>query len=162
MRALLFAVAGFVAGVGAHAAWSAFGHSSPARPPAFAGVGTVVSIPLAGSAAGWQPVRSEVQQAVRDSLREGLPGALRVAMAGGAIVPAIADTSDTEESKQARAAEVALTDAAIHAGRWTDDDVARLRSILPKMSAADRPKALAGISKAINEGRLKVVASIPF
>ena len=137
MRSFVLAVAGLIAGVGAHAAWSA------------------------SRAAGLQEMRGEVQQAVRDGLRQEMPSALRVAMAGGAIVPT-PDVPETEENKQADAAEQALVDTAVHSGRWTDDDVLKLRALLPKMSVAGRPKALAGISKAINDRRFKVEASVPF
>jgi hypothetical protein len=134
MRSLVFAVAGLIVGVGAHAAWSA---------------------------ADRQEMRREVQQAVRDGLRQEMPSAVRVVMAGGAIIPP-PEVPETEENRQANAAEAALVDAAVRVGRWTDDDVFKLRAILPKMSVAGRPKALAGISKAINDGRFKVEAAVPF
>lgn len=140
MRSLGLALAGVMIGALLHTAWSLRSSTTAAEQREHE----------------WQRVRLEIHQAVRDELNQ------RAARAPSVVAAPTNPVPETEENKQASAAEALLVGTALKAGRWTEDDVMKLRGILPSMSGSARPKALAGIAKLINEGRLEVEATVPF
>jgi hypothetical protein len=156
MRPSLSAACGLVIGIAGHVAWSEYSSRLSA---------SAVALPAPGALPACKPdsqrVRKEVRRAVREAVHEPTPNPLVEALSTG-VVLAQAPVAETEDNRQARAEQNALIDAAIRAGRWTDDDVTKFRAILPRLSATERPKALVGISRVIDEHRFKVEAAVPF
>jgi hypothetical protein len=108
-------------------------------------------------------MRDEVKQAVRDVLQETQVAPVqRGAGATGSGSSPTPEVKETEDNKQAREAEAALLDGAIRSGHWTGADVTKLRTLIPRMAPADRPKALAAVAKAMNDRLLKPDVMPPF
>jgi hypothetical protein len=165
LRSVVLFVVGALLGVAGHVAWSS-AHPGPqqGRFGENADGSSAALQPLC--TADWGAMRAEVKQAVRDVLQEETASTVRrsaagAGAAGGGASPAPTPT-ETDDNKQAREAQAALLAAAIRVGHWTNEDVMKLRGLIPRMAPADRPKALAAVSKAINDGQLKVDGVLPF
>jgi hypothetical protein len=165
MRPLVFSIVGLIVGLATHAAWVSHDGSHVVSSGTSESAASLASVLRRACATDWEQMRREIRRAVREELQEGMPGALRGAAGSGVPAPQALpppEVVETEDNKQARDAVTALLNAAVHTGRWTEEDVMKLRALIPRMSAAERPKALAGIARAINEGRFKVEALVPF
>lgn len=164
LRSVLLAIAGVLVGFAGHVALSsAHTGSPPAQNRSADNTAAPGIAPPPACAADWGAMRDEVKQAVRDVLREdhvALPH--DVAADGGAVGGGASQTQETDDNKQARDEEAALLAVAIDSGHWTQVDVTKLRTLIPRMAPADRGKALAALSKAINDHRLKIDAVPPF
>jgi hypothetical protein len=154
MHPSILAACGLVVGVAAHAIWSEYESK-----PAGAAIHGSATAPPSACAPDPRRMRSEVRQAVRAAVRGDRANPMAEALRARAALTA---GPETDENRQARDEKTALIDAAIRAGRWTDDDVAKFRAILPRLSVTDRPNALVDVSQAIDERRFKVEASVPF
>jgi hypothetical protein len=168
LRSVVVFVVGALVGFAGHIAWLS---AHPGAPSARDRLGDEVGVSAAAAQPGcttdWESMRAEVKQAVREVLdeepRDGAGhSAVRAGAAGGGSAAAAPPPAETDDNKAAREAEAALLDAAIRAGRWTNQDVTKLRSLIPRMAPGERSRALAAISKAINDGQLKVDAVMPF
>jgi hypothetical protein len=156
MRLLLLAASGLIAGITGHVVWSEAASSRSAVTPS-----TRAADASEHCALDPQRVRAEVRRAVRDVVHPDTAGALAEAMRTGVILEPEA-TEETDDNKRARAEERALIEAAVNAGRWTDEDVIKLRALLPRLSAVERPKVFAEVSQAIDQRRFKLEASVRF
>ena len=156
MSPSVFVACGLVTGIAGHVIWSEYKRP----PPAPAVAGSVAAAPLVCKPDP-QELRSQVRRAVREAVRGDAPNPLAEALRTGTLM-APTPGEETEDNRQARGETRALLDAAIHAGLWTDDDVTKFRVILPRLSATDRPGALTEVSRAIDEHRFKVEATVPF
>lgn len=156
LRMLLGVLGGAVIGASGHAAWSA---AHRARLPAGGTLASLTSAPACEP--GWDLIRRAPGTTSREVAGKDTTG---IAGSGAASPipsrPPVAE--ETEDNREARATETALLERAIHAGRWTDDDVHELRALLPRMGAADRAHALTGVVQAINQRRFRLEASVPF
>ena len=167
LRSVLLSTVGVLVGFAGHAAWSS-AHPGPELVQKRPVERTEVSVGAAPPACttDWGAMRDEVKQAVRDVLQETNGAWARGSAAGrgdaGSGASPGVEVKETDDNRQAREAEGALLDAAIRSGHWTGADVMKLRTLIPRMAPADRPKALAAISKSINDGQLRVDAVPPF
>jgi hypothetical protein len=167
LRSAVVFIVGALIGVAGHAAWSTAHPSSQAGQDRTARDTGAPAAAQPACTPDWDAMRSEVKQAVREVLQEepkaeAHAGAAPAGTAGGGAVEAPKAPVETPDNKEAREAEAALLQTAIQAGRWTNQDVTKLRSLIPRLAPAERPKALAAISKAINDGQLQVDAVMPF
>jgi hypothetical protein len=115
------------------------------------------------------PVVSEHRTVV---VREAAPPAAMFAAGPGAIAGTPTDrgaapaTPEPEPptAEQAAAADVAMSvvDAAIGAGRWTDDDNVRLATQMHQLHVEDRDSVMQVWATAVNEQRLKIEAPPAF
>jgi hypothetical protein len=115
------------------------------------------------------PVVSEHRTVV---VREAAPPATMFAAAPGATTAMPADRGaatatpepDPPTAEQAVAADVAMSvvDAAIGAGRWTDDDNVRLATQMRMLHLEDRDSVMQMWATAVNEQRLKIDAPPAF
>jgi hypothetical protein len=156
MRPAILAACGVIAGMAAHVVWS-----ERVSPRAASAVAWSTTAALSACKPDAEQMRIEVRCAVREAVRGDAPSPLVDALGSGVFV-APPPGEETADNRQARDEQTALVDGAIHAGRWTDDDVTKFRAILARLSAGDRPTALTEVSQAIDEHRFKVEAAVPF
>jgi hypothetical protein len=152
MKSFAIAITGFLLGLIAHSLWGTRFPPAPA---------IISPMPAQTNGAGpfdWERMRMELRLALRD---EAAQSARRVASEASAVNKP-PDAPPTAEQKEALMAQGQLLDAAIKAGVWRDEDAMKLRTLMPKMAPADRFGALTGVSKAINQGQLKLEAHVPF
>ena len=77
--------------------------------------------------------------------------------------PAAGNAPDSAESMLARKEADAILERAVSADTWTEDDKAALRPLRGRMAASDRQEIALALTRAINEGRLRVqTRGVPF
>jgi hypothetical protein len=148
MRSLAIAIVGLVAGMAAHIMWG----TRASELTTAAGVPSAVAQASANENDLVQ-LRAEMRAIAREEIANAR---LR------ADQPKPPSPPPTPEQAKAAAAQRALLARAVQAGVWTDQDVVQQRNLLPQIAASERFDALRSVSRAINEGRLKVEARIAF
>jgi hypothetical protein len=156
MRPWFLGASGLIAGIAAHLVWAEVANSSPALQSI-----TREALTVTQCKPDSEHLHRVVQRAVHEAIRPSAPNALAESLRTGVIV-APASVEETDDNHQARAEQKALVEAAVRAGRWTEDDVLKLRAILPRISETERPRVLVEISQAIDQHRLRVEASVRF
>jgi len=106
---------------------------------------------------------AELKAAIAEAVRDELRGA-RVAPRGPEAETEAEAEAETETEAEAEAVDRAaaaaarghaVVDAARQAGRWTRDDAAALRAVLPAMTERQRQAVLDALLPAFNRGELK-------
>lgn len=152
MKTLLTGISGILIGLLARDLWHSYGPSTETfgwHPSAARSTESVP--PQCGF--DWQRMRAELRGALSNdrAARDG-------AESGAQTEPPAA----TAEQKQALTEQATLLDQAIEIGVWRDEDAVKLRTLLAQMAPQDRFGALTAIHRAINMGRLRVEAQMPF
>jgi hypothetical protein len=155
MKSFLLVIVGFLVGVLAHGLWGTRGLSEAtpavAAPPAAQGIGNACAF-------DWERMKTELRLVLHDDAMQ----AARRTAAEAAAVSKVSDAPATAEQKEASVAQSRLLEQAIKAGVWRDEDAMKLRTLMPKMAPADRFGALTAVSRAINQGQVKLEAHVPF
>ena len=86
-----------------------------------------------------------------------IPAAAKDVGRSAAPAPEELEPPTADQSAAAQAA-MAVVDTAISAGRWTDDDNARLGTAIRQLHALDRDDVMQVWATAVNEQRLKIEA----
>ena len=156
--------AGVIAGIIAHDTWG----SHPSIHPS-----VVAQASAPSSAPGeldhrcdmdWNRLRSEMGKAIQDErVEQALEEARATAAKSAAASTGSSDALGTpgsdardDEAAHALMEQSQVLDRAVRAGHWTDRDAEQLHEIFPRLAPEDRTKALASLSKAINEGKMSV------
>jgi hypothetical protein len=151
MKALATGIAGILIGLLARDVWHSYAWSA--------------TLGAHGSSAARGPEHEPPQCAFDWArLRTELRGAALDDRGRRQATQAVAEpvAAPTAEQTQALAEHAKLLDRAIKAGVWREEDAMLMRMMLSQMAPKDRFGALTAVHRAINEGRLKVEAKIPF